>query len=215
MPPPYKIKKNSVPKTKDNERIKLALKIKTAGVAMVPCSWCSSQHRRCIKDVSDPERTRCSECVRSRKVCDASVPLTDRWETEVPRAEEWESVGRQIDRLDEELDAAMAEVAELQSTAMAKQKVAMAKVVELRRKKNEIKEREKEMMRRGLRYLDELDALEWKEERERVEREAAETVTPEPSVPFFGGAFGDPILSPSFWASQDVGGETPQATPGN
>ncbi|KAE8440425.1 hypothetical protein EG329_008006 [Mollisiaceae sp. DMI_Dod_QoI] len=55
---------------------------------------------------------------------------------------------------------------------------AMAKVLRLRKQRQLLKKRRKEMLRRGLRYLDKLDATKEKERKEAEERERATAATP-------------------------------------
>jgi len=149
---------------KKRQRLQLALEIEEMGVEMEPCAYCAGEERRCIflSERSD----RCSECVRMKKSsCDAKLPLGATWDSEVPKMSDWESLDRQVERLDDEEEVA----AQAAATAMAKQQEAMAKIMRLRKQKAFLKDRRKTMVLRGLRYLSELDALEEKEKSEQKE----------------------------------------------
>ena len=181
---------------------------------MSPCSHCREQGLRCVKDYGNPQRTRCSECVRSRVSCDAEFALEDDWDREVPRASDWASLDRQEEKLDEE-----------EERAVAASQEAMAKVVRLRKQKKFLRERRKKMADRGLKYLDELDALEEKErlEKERVEREKEMTSAPVAGPSGDSFAFDsslDPSIlvsmeSPSFWVNSGISGEMPPTSQGS
>ena len=77
------------------------------------------------------------------------------------------------------------------------------------------------MARRGLKFLDELDAAEEKERKEKETAQAAQTTdmsvpTAEPTLdPDLAAALGayDPSSDP-FWATLGFDGETPQASQG-
>ncbi|APA07047.1 hypothetical protein SS1G_04260 [Sclerotinia sclerotiorum 1980 UF-70] len=128
---------------------------------MIPCNFCRENELRCVKDLSNSERTRCSECMRARRSCDAEFALSDDWDREVPREGDWEALDRHEEKLDREEEATM------------------SKLLRLRKQRKFIKERRKRMADRGLKYLDELDALEEREklENERVEREKEQAGT--------------------------------------
>ena len=187
---------------KKRERLNLACEIEERGVRMDPCSYCREEKRRCILDRDNPKHTRCSECVRMKKACDAVKPLIESWESEVPRVSDWESLDRQMEKLDEQEDEALTKL-------RLQQEETMAKLSRLRKQKGFLKARRAKMRARGLQYLDELDALEEKERKEA--EEAAKEVTDEvdPSGPssqpvFF---FDDPNLSPFPWEDPGVDGE--------
>lgn len=192
--------KTAVPETesdkKKRERIDLAIRIERSGDEMAPCSFCVENRRKCV--VATGEGSRCSECVRAkRKVsdCDAQVVDSRTWETEIPRAADWEAIDRQIERLDEEEEAAL------------------SKQLRLKKQKAFLRRRRQEMLRRGLKYLDELDEA---EEKERLEKEEAERAALPSSSDVSVDPVGDPGLDlPSdpndpFWATLELyGGMTP------
>ncbi|RAL67223.1 hypothetical protein DID88_007998 [Monilinia fructigena] len=91
------------------------------------------------------------ECIRSSKKCDVQGPSES----------DWESLSRQKERLDQE------------------EEDAMAKILRLRKQKSFLLKRESEMLRRGLRALDELVEAEEKErlEKEKIEKERVEEET--------------------------------------
>ena len=184
---------------KKRERLTLSCEIEERGIRMDPCSYCREEKRKCILDRDNPQHTRCSECVRAKKACDAVKPLMESWESEVPRVSDWETLDKQMEKLDEQ------------------EEEAMAKILRLRKQKGFLKARRAEMRARGLRYLDELDALEEKErkEAEEVAKEVTDEVAPSgpSSQPVF--FFDDPNLSPFPWEDPGVDGEMLQANPGS
>jgi hypothetical protein len=94
----------------------------------------------------------------------------------------------------------------------------LARVRELEHRQQELCERGIEMLRRGLKTLDELNAIEEKEkeEKERVEnekRQQHELLSTDSSFPAGHGLLDlDPAFDPGpeFWATLDAGGGTPQ-----
>ena len=93
--------------------------------------------------------------------------------------------------------------------AIATMQEASARVLRLRKQKRFLEAREHEMSRRGLRYLDELDAA---EEAEKVAAAAIPLPTGDfefPEIPL------DPVEAAAFWASLDTGGEKLQASQGS
>jgi len=118
---------------------------------MAPCQYCERNQRKCIK--AEESSARCNECVRRGSRCDTAGPsLSD-----------WESLDRQQERLDQE------------------EEEAMAKILRLRKQKALLRKRGKEMLRRGLKTLDEFDEL----EREKQEASApSSSVESDPTVSF-------------------------------
>jgi hypothetical protein len=163
---------------KIKERQTLALNIELLGFEMPSCSTCERSGRKCI--VADEKSSRCSECVRQGKSCDV----------EGPSMSDWAALDRQEEKLDEEEEAAH------------------AKIIRIKKQKRLLRARRKEMVRRGLRTLDELDALESKEKAETEQRANADPSFPE-EVPL------DPLfLHDSFWDGFVPSGGTPQASQG-
>ena len=190
---------SSVTITKKSERLKLARKIENSGDEMAaPCSCCRKQNRKCVVD--NERSARCAECVRRKLSCDV---LVDDWERNVPRLSDWESIEKQKALLEEQ------------------EEEAMAKILRLRKQKKFLVRREAEMAKRGLKFLDELDAA---EERERLEKERQEAVQQavDTSVAANEGPLDSDLAaalvaydpSDPFWASLDFGGGTPQASQG-
>ena len=110
---------------------------------MSPCSLCSKHDRKCI--ISD-DGSRCSECMRRGKKCDAKGPsLAD-----------WEALDQEENRLRREKE----ETSTLLMELVTKVQEAAAKLQRLEKTQRLWKTRAKEMLRRGLKTMDELDAAE-------------------------------------------------------
>jgi len=139
------------PAGRNEECLGLACSIEQLGERMDPCSLCVRQKRKCTVDVR--QSSKCSECIRSHVPCDVKIPFSELWEREVPNKNDWSSIRRQREELDLE------------------EEEAMSKILRLRKQKRFLAERELEMARRGLKYIEELDALEWEE---KVAKEEAE-----------------------------------------
>jgi hypothetical protein len=185
---------------KNKERIKLARDIETRGFEMSPCSHCEREGRRCVVD--SEQSSRCAECVRRKRSCDG---LTDGWDKNVPRENDWVAIERQENALEE-----------LEERAAAQAQEAMARVARLRKQRRFLRKRKIEMARRGLRFLDDLDAAEAKET-EREEAQDREAPAPVSDVLDLPGVLGlddfDP--DPAFWESLGFVGGTPQASQGS
>jgi hypothetical protein len=187
---------------KTKERQVLADRIDSFGVDMPSCSRCEKRGLDCRVS---PESTKCGECVRSNMRCDVHGPSV----------QDWLKLRQEEERLAAE--EAAAEI--LEEEAARKQAEARARVKRLRLQQKLLKQRGSEMLRRGLKTLDELDEV---EERERWEREAAELPARATTASSSAVASGDPLgysgvalgadlpLSPSFWDTLDyVGGTAP------
>lgn len=190
---------------KKKEQLALAVEIEDTGHEMIPCSHCIAEHRKCV--LATEKASRCSECVRSKIACDAVTPLAESWDSEVPRVSAWQSIDRQMEQLDDEEEIA----AQTAISVMAKHQEAMAKISRLRKQKAFLKERRKEMLRRGLRYLDELDAAERREAEEKAAQEASSLTMVANAMPEF-----DPSLmnDPQFWEGMDSVYGIPEASAG-
>ena len=138
---------------------------------------CSNCMRRNQTCISSADSTKCAGCVRRKVKCDQSGPSHS----------DWQKLEKEEDRLDQEEEATL------------------AKLLRLRRQKKALKSRGKDMLRRGLKTLDELDAV---EERERLEAQALE-VAVSLSGPLTAEELAqyDPASLMEEW---DVVGETPQ-----
>lgn len=155
---------------------------------------CSRCEKKHTKCVVSDDSKRCSECIRVNARCDAGGPS----------ASDWDKLEREERRLQEE------------------EEEAMAKILRLRKQQRLFRSRAKDMLRRGLKTMDELDEA---EERERKEAEAKEALPHSPPPTVSGGAVLDPeldfstfdhaALSPSYWPSWGVDGGTPPATLGS
>jgi hypothetical protein len=177
---------------KKKERYRLARLLEDSNMeAPFPCSHCSKQDRRCVVDFD--RSAKCAECIRLKLVCNVS---SDPWDRNVPREHELDSIGKQISRLDEQKEEAM------------------AKILRLEKQRQLLKRREKEMVRRGLKFIEELDALEEKEreEKERQEREAA---AQEPEATAGEIPFGVFDLPDSFWANPGFADEIQPTSQGS
>jgi hypothetical protein len=186
---------------KRKERIKLAREIEDRGFEMTPCSCCEKENRKCVMD--SERSSRCAECVRRKRSCDG---LSDAWERNVPSERAWTAIERQEAVLEEQEEAA----------AVAAQE-AMARVARLRKQRQQLRKRKTEMSRRGLRFLEELDA---QEERERFENEVRAAGGSPPlindavdlsAVLGMAGQEADQ----SFWESVEFGDEIPLTTQGS
>jgi hypothetical protein len=192
--------------TKYKQRVALAETINSYGSPAMPCSNCVRYHRNCV--VLNEKSQRCGECVRRGVKCDALQTSVD----------DLQSLRMEEDRLKFERDMAF-------EAAMA----GLARVRELELRQAELRERGREMLRRGLKTLDELDEAEEKEKKEMADREEREekekearrsaVLTP-PNDPDLV-----PDLDPSFdpgwvWSASELAdlgfaGGTPQASQGS
>lgn len=179
---------SSIVTRKRTERLKLAREIESSGVEMNPCSHCQKQNRKCVLD--NEKSSRCAECVRSKKACDGKASS---WEANVPSMGDWESIARQKAKLEDQ------------------EEEAMAKILRLRKQRKFLLRREAEMTKRGLKFLDELDAAEENEKKNAEEKAvAAQIVQSEGDLLATdnrGLAIADDLftaVSPSFWMELGV-----------
>lgn len=144
---------------------------------MIPCTACEKRGLRCVKHEGS---LRCSDCVRrGLSRCDVGGPAPG----------DWVSLDQAKEKLDLEEEAAEAEHERLVMQSLAK-------IKRIRIQKKFLRDREKEMMRRGLASLDELDAAEEKERGEEERRDsfaASSAAANEPSYPM--DEFLDPALA--------------------
>ena len=182
--------------SKYKQRILLFETIQSYGLPVMACSNCTRYHRRCV--VLNTKSQRCGECVRRGSKCDAlQASVSD-----------LENLRLEEERLKFERDTAF-------EAAMA----GLARVRELELRQQELRERGMEMLRRGLKTLDELDE---QENREREEKERQEHPDPVydtffPPNPDLVGAELAATLSAydpadPFLATLGFGGGTPQAS---
>jgi len=163
---------------------------------MSPCSFCEKQNRKCV--MKDGESSRCAECIRAKVVCDGA---SSAWDKNVPSMTAWESIEKQEAQLQQQ------------------EEEAMAKILRLRKQQRFLRERKEKMTKRGLKFLDELDAVEEKERREAEEKAAAEqraqsennllaNVDLSNSDDLFAA------VPASFWEGLDVSGGNPSTSQG-
>jgi hypothetical protein len=184
---------------KQKERIALARRIENTGFDMAPCSSCEKEGRKCVMDTA--LSSRCAECVRRKRSCDG---LSDAWTKNVPSQNDWMAIERQENALEEQEERAAAAAQE-----------AMARVARLRKQRQLLKNRKLEMSRRGLKYLEELDAAEEaaiRENEARVIEKSPPLITDSVDL---SQVLGVSDFDPSFWATVDFGGGMPQASQGS
>jgi hypothetical protein len=186
--------------TKKEQRERLSARIRHFGYEMSPaCSTCVQHDRKCI--VLPQDSGRCSECVWRGFSCDAKhVSVSD-----------WSAIERAEQRI------------------RAEKKEALAKLLRLERQEEFLRKRGLDMLRRGLRSLEDLEKAEDEDRRERERKEKEETERREQEAPAATsaastGASSDPlvgysgvvfdgdlsVLPDSFWNDFGVGGTASQ-----
>ena len=167
------------------QRSALSARIAKCGIEMLPCSFCERNDKKCI--ASGEGSTRCSECARSGKKCDVEgIPVDD-----------WESLEREEQRIEYEREATL------------------AKLLRLDKQQRFLKRRGREMLKRGLKSLDELDAVEEKERNEAKAEAAHSSDHTTPTASASESALSILEMSPSSWdqflvdVGVDAGGGTP------
>jgi hypothetical protein len=179
---------------KYKERIALALAIERFGIVMQPYGYCERNSRSCV--LSKDNSSRCSECVRRGDKCDVDGPsLSD-----------LSSILREKERLSQEW------------------RNTQAKLLRLDRQREFLEKRAGEMIRRGLKTMDELDEAEEKEKQMELEQAATAAMLssgPRPDAPAPGAerdpfaGLEVPLLPPEVWADWDFAGESLQPSQGN
>jgi hypothetical protein len=185
------------PAKKRKESEALASRIERTGFEMFPCSNCERGNKRCL--VSDKENSgRCSECVLRGASCDVEgVPVG-----------EWHA-----------LEAEEARIKAEKETAFRLVRENMSRIERLEKQQGFLKSKGKDMVRRGLKTLDELEEVEERERQMETERAAIEAAATQvhgqaaAADPFAGIEI--PLLPPEVWANWDFAGETPQVSQGN
>jgi hypothetical protein len=184
------------------ERGALASRIDRTGFEMFPCSGCDKRNVKCV--VSDKENSgRCSECVLRGVKCDVEgIPVG-----------EWRALEMEEDRLEKESEAASRLLAENLRLAQENS----ARLARLEKQKKFLKSKGKDMLRRGLKTLDELEEAEEKERQAEERSRAAAAAIPTSAVqtqsdPFAGLEV--PLLPPEVWDGWDFGDGTLQASQG-
>jgi hypothetical protein len=182
--------------SKGISRLRLADKINSLGVMVFPCSRCQQSGSECRVL---PNSTKCGSCTRLGRPCNVRE-VTDL---------QFDKIDREKERLDAEILKAQEEEEKLSNEALVRR----AKWRRLLKQKKFLKEREIELVRRGLSNVEELERV---EEEEREAQEAVNT-TPVPSDLDFN--FEDPLAGASdeqisaFFASLPAVAETSEEVP--
>lgn len=186
--PPDRTKKGT-DNRKTAERKALAKRIEVEGVEMSPCTHCETHKRTCVVSPDD-DKNRCSECVWRGIKCDVEgIPVRD-----------WAALEREEERIRSARQAAVELMA-----------ITSARLARLEKQQEFLRKRGRDMLRRGLSTLDELDAA---EEKERQSSASAAPSVPLIELPEFDIYEG---LSQGFWnpSLQGVACETPPTTQGS
>ena len=185
------------PAKKRKESEALASRIKRTSFEMFLCSSYERRNKRCL--VSDKENSgRCSECVLRGASCDVEGVLVS--EQRVLEAEE-------------------ACIKAKKETAFRLVCENMSCIERLEKQQEFLKSKGRDIVRRGLKTLNELEEVKEKERQIETERAAAEAAATQvyslaaKADPFAGIKI--PLLPPEVQANQDFAGETPQASQGN
>ncbi|TVY12479.1 hypothetical protein LARI1_G009601 [Lachnellula arida] len=164
---------SKITSVKDKERKRCYRGILDCSVDMISCTACEKSGKKCV---AREGLSRCAECVRRGfSKCDMGGPLPS----------DWSSLDRNKEALERDLD-----------DAVEKQRELSARIDRIQRHRKFLRQRETEMLRRGLASLDELDEAEERgreEESKRTEQEAP------PVIPLDGvGSSGNPLGSDFF-----------------
>jgi hypothetical protein len=134
---------------KYRERESLTACVTFLGLEMSPCLYCKKHKKDCIVA---PDSSRYSEYIRLKR----------KYNVEGPSASDW----RNIDSLKERLEQEAEETAQLIVTVAAK-------LARIQKQQRLLRTRAQDMLRRGLKSLDELDEVEAKEREEKEVQERA------------------------------------------
>jgi len=156
----------------------LADRINRTGIEMLACTHCTRSDKLCI--VAPAESKRCSECVRLKRKCDVN---RDEDSVTGPSPGDWRKLAEAEDRLENETEKAETEMAEL-----------AARLARLRKQRKLLKRRGGEMLRRGMKSIEELERL---EETER-EKGIPPPIAPASDFPVFEDILPD-FSDPNFW----------------
>jgi hypothetical protein len=132
---------------KCKERESLTARVTFSGLEMPPCSYCKKHDQKCIVA---PDSSRCSEYIRLKRKCNVEGPSASDW--------------RNIDSLKERLEREAEETAELMVTVAAK-------LACIQKQQQLLRTRAQDMLKYGLKSLDELDEVEAKEKEEKEAQE--------------------------------------------
>jgi hypothetical protein len=200
-------------RSSSNRRSDLFVRSVSFGGEMIPCTACEKKGFRCVK--LSEGASRCAECIRrGLSRCDAGGPVPS----------DWVSLDRAKETLEREEEEAQEEHERLVASGLAK-------IRRIRAQRRFLRDREREMLRRGLASLDELDEVEEKEKKDREEAEQREReaqVAAPSSADASGDPFPDPFEgysgvalgadfhpSPSFWDVSEFVGGTASKDPGS
>jgi propanediol dehydratase large subunit len=136
---------------KRKERESLADRVASLGIEMPSCTYCNRHGKTCIVS---PESKKCAECIRTKRKCNVEGPSSSDWSA--------------IDSMEERLERETEETAQVMATAAAK-------LARLQKQKKLLRTRAKDMLRRGLSSIDELEAVEAKELEQAGVQERAPT----------------------------------------
>ena len=176
------------------------------GIKMSPCTRCQKKGTKCYVTSSS---LRCAKCIKAGGgvKCNVYGPLPSEWAL--------------LDREESKLDASLRKTQEEQQQLFSHLAELQAKILRLNKQREMFRARAAEMLRRGLKSLDELDAV---EEAERlaevqtpVETDPPTSEAPDPYDsldPELAAALAAYDPSDPLWASLDFGDEMPQAIPG-
>jgi hypothetical protein len=128
---------------KKREHDELAHRVALTRVEMIPCWYCEHHSRRCVAGIGSKK---CSECIIQGRACYA----------ETPSPSDWRSIELEEECLKNELLRVQQLAAEMS-----------ARAVRLQKQHDALKSKVFRMLQLGLRTLDELDAQEEKEKKER------------------------------------------------
>jgi len=186
---------------KENQQ-NLLSRVLRRGFKMPSCSRCAKDPRRVCVVSSDSDR--CAECIRAggNTKCDVWGPSKSDWrkleQTEADLSLAWEEAQRDQQRLIEQLSAQQ------------------AKISRINKQREMFRTKAAEMLRRGLRSLDELEAA---EEKERLAKEQADaTPVPidvaEPLDPALANQLANFDPSDPMWSALGFGGDGSWGSPG-
>lgn len=191
---------------------RLLQRIAETGITMPACSYCRRQHLVCVVS-SDSDR--CFGCVKAggNTKCDVFGPSPG----------EWDALERTEKRLADDLKASRVAQDELMGRlfAMQRELLAMqARTTRLEKQREFFRQKAGEMLRRGLRSLDDLEAAEASEAARAAEEDGHPSPTPpsgdssDPSLldPDFASALVDFDPADPFWTQ--LGFDSGQMPPG-
>lgn len=177
---------------------------------MPKCTRCEKKGFKCLVA---PGYSRCSECIRvgGRQKCDVHGPSEAEW--------------KELEKVEKKLSLDWHEAQSEQQLLFARLSEMSAKLARIEKQREMFRSRAAEMLRRGLKSIAELDAV---EEAERVEAEQSSSTEPEPTdrhedPSLLWDPESDPVLSQAlasydpgsvFWSSLEIPDYNQPAVPG-